>query len=84
MKRRWFSAQYWHHRFIIEEMDNANSIHAFNRFEEEGYLERFQCHFRLVDLPRDTLYALVTPPFPTDHNCPHFFVVHNKRTSFLM
>ena len=41
-KRRWFKAQYPHHRFIIEELDNANSIHAFNRFEEKGYVERFQ------------------------------------------
>ena len=41
-KRRWFKAQYPHHKFIIEELDNANSIHAFNRFEEKGYVERFQ------------------------------------------
>ena len=60
-KRRWFKAQYPHHRFIIERLDNANSIHAFNRFEEKGYIERFQCHFRLVDLPRDVLHALATP-----------------------
>ena len=60
-KRRWFKAQYPHHRFIMEELDNANSIHAFNRFEEKGYVERFQCHFRLVDIPRDVLYALATP-----------------------
>ena len=40
-KRRCFKAQYPHHRFIIEELDNANSIHAFNRFEEKGYVERF-------------------------------------------
>ena len=59
-KRRWFRAQYPHHRFIIEELDNANNIHAFNRFEE-GYIERFQCHFRLVDLARYALYALATP-----------------------
>ena len=45
---------------MIEELDSANSIHAFNRFEEKGYVERFQCHFRLVDIPRDVLYALVT------------------------
>ena len=38
-KRRWFKAQYPHHRFIIEELDNANSIHAFNRFEEKGHVE---------------------------------------------
>ena len=61
INRRWFKAQYPHHRFVIEEMDNANSVHTFNRSEEEGYVERFQCHFRLVDLPRDALYALATP-----------------------
>ena len=37
-KKRWFKAQYLHHRFIIEELDNANSIHAFNRFEKNGYV----------------------------------------------
>ena len=60
-KRRWFKAQYSHHRFIIEELDNADSIHVFNRFEEKGYVERFQCHFRLFDIPRDVFYALATP-----------------------
>ena len=38
-KRRWFKAQYPHHRLIIEELDNANSIHAFNRFEKKGHVE---------------------------------------------
>ena len=60
-KKRWFKAQYPHHRFIIEELGNANSIHAFNRPEEKGYVERFQCHFRRVDIPRDVFYALATP-----------------------
>ena len=60
-KRRWFKAQCPHHRFIMEKLDNANSIHAFNRFEEKGYLERFQCHFRLVDIPHDVFNALATP-----------------------
>ena len=60
-KIRWFKAQYPYHRSIIEELDNANSIHAFNRFEEKGCVERFQCHFRLVDIPHDVLYALATP-----------------------
>ena len=60
-KRRWFRAQYPHHRFILEDLDNANSIHAFNQFEEEGHVERFQYHFSLVDLARDALYALGTP-----------------------
>ena len=44
-KRRWFRSQYPHHRFIVVELDNAKSIHAFNRFEEEPNLEHFQCHF---------------------------------------
>ena len=60
-KNRWLKAQYPHHRFIIEEVDNANSIHAFNRFEEKGCVERFQCHFRFVDIPRYVFYALATP-----------------------
>ena len=45
----------------MEELDNANGIHAFNRFEEKGYVERFQCHFRFVDILRDALYVLATP-----------------------
>ena len=60
-KRRWFTAQYPHHRFIIGELDNANRIHAFNRFEEEGYVERFQYHFGLI-------INLLHLPFTTDHN----------------
>ena len=60
-KNGWFKAQYPNHRFIMDELDNPNGIHAFNRFEEKGYVERFQCHFRLVDIPRDVLYALATP-----------------------
>ena len=60
-KRRQYRAQYPHHRFLVDELDNANGIHAFNRFEEEGHVECFQCHFRLVDLARDALYALGTP-----------------------
>ena len=61
-KRRWFTAQYPHHRFIIGELDNANGIHAFNRFEEEGYVECFQYHFGLIiDFLRDVMYALPTP-----------------------
>ena len=35
IKRRWFRAQYPHHMFIVEELDNSNIIHAFNWFGEE-------------------------------------------------
>ena len=60
-KKRWFKAEYPNHRPIMEGLDNANGIHAFNRFKEEGFVERFQCHFRLVGIPRDAFYALATP-----------------------
>ena len=40
------------------EIDNANSIHAFNRFEEEGHTDREYNHFRLIDLTREELYAM--------------------------
>ena len=66
-KRRWFKAQYLHHRFIMKEQDNANVIHAFNRFEEEGFVERFQCHFRLVDIACDAFYVLATPAISDDN-----------------
>ena len=57
-KKRWIKAQYPYHRFIMDELDNPNGIHAFNKFEEKGFVERFQYHFRLVDTPRDAFYAL--------------------------
>ena len=51
----------------MKERDNANGIHAFNRFEEEGFVERFQCHFRLVDIACDAFYVLATPAIPDDN-----------------
>ena len=42
-------------------MDNPNSIHAFNRFEEEGHVEQKWNHFRLLDLTREELYAMGVP-----------------------
>ena len=65
-KRRWSKAQYPHHRFIMREQDNANSIHAFNRSEEEGFVEHFQCHFRLTDILGAAFYALAMPPILDD------------------
>ena len=44
-KKKWFRAQYPNHHFIVGELDNPNSIHAFNRFEEQGCVERHHCHF---------------------------------------
>ena len=41
----------------MDELDNPNDVHVFNRFQEKGYVERFQCHFRLVDILSDIFYA---------------------------
>ena len=48
------------------EIDNPNSIHAFNRFEEEGHAERKYSHFRLIDLTREELYAMGVPAILDD------------------
>ena len=61
IKRRLFKARYPNHSPVMEELDDANGIYAFNRFEEDGFVERFQGHFRLVDIPRNAYYSLGTP-----------------------
>ena len=38
-KLRWFDQHFPDHEVIVE-INNANSIHVFNRFEEEGHAER--------------------------------------------
>ena len=37
---------------------NLNSVHTFNRFKEEGQVEKYKCHFRLIDLTNDDLYHM--------------------------
>lgn len=59
-KRRWMLDNYTKSEEIVV-IDNPNGIHAFNRFEEDGHVERYRCHFRLIDLTRDDLYDLVVP-----------------------
>ena len=51
---------YSHHRLIVEELDNANSIRAFSRFENKGHVAHFQCHFRYLVPVLDALHALGT------------------------
>ena len=48
VKLRWFDRHCPDHEVIVE-IDNPNSIHAFNRFEEEGHAERKDNHLRLID-----------------------------------
>ena len=39
-KRRWFKTQYQLHRFIMEEVDNKNSIHTFKGLEQVHVKQR--------------------------------------------
>ena len=48
------------------EIDNPNSIHTFNRFEEEGHAERRYNHFRLINLTREELYVMGVPAILDD------------------
>ena len=54
VKLRWLNRHIPDHEVIVE-IDNPNIIHAFNRFEEEGHVERKCNHFRLRDLTREEL-----------------------------
>ena len=60
LKLRWFDRHFPDHEVIVE-IDNPNSIHAFNRFEKEGHAERKYNHFRLIDLTREDFYATGIP-----------------------
>ena len=60
VKLSWFDQHFPDHEVIVE-TDNPNSIHVFNRFEEEGYAERRRNHFRLIDLIWEELYAMGVP-----------------------
>ena len=57
VKLRWLERHFPDHEVIVE-IDNPNSIYAFNRFEEEGHVERKFNHFRLIDLTCDNLYDM--------------------------
>ena len=59
-KRRWVGEQFFNREEIVI-IDNPNGIHAFNRLEEEGHLERYKCHFKLIDLTREDLYDMGVP-----------------------
>ena len=50
-KRRWLLDQFPDSEEIVV-IDNPNSVHTFNRLEEEGHVERYGCHFKLLDLTR--------------------------------
>ena len=57
VKLRWLD-QHFPDNEVIVEIDNPNSTHAFNRFEEERHAEQKYNHFRLIDLTREDLYTM--------------------------
>ena len=60
VKLRWFDRHFLDHEIIVE-IDNPNSIHAFNRFEEEGHAEPKYNQLRLIDLTWEELYSMRVP-----------------------
>ena len=48
-KLRWLNRHFPDHEVIVK-IDTPNNIHAFNRFQREGHVERRYNHFRLIDL----------------------------------
>ena len=56
VKLRWLDQHFPNHEVIVE-IDNPNSIHTFNWFEEEEHAERKCNQFKLIDLTREELYA---------------------------
>ena len=65
VKLRWFDRHFPDHEVIVE-IDNPNSFHAFNRFEEEGHAGRKYNHFRLIDLTREELHVMGVPAILDD------------------
>ena len=65
VKLRWFDRHFPDYEVIVE-IDNLNSFHTFNRFEEEGHPERRYNHFRLIDLTQEELYAMGVPAILDD------------------
>ena len=55
VKLQWLERHFPDHEVIVE-IDNPNSIHAFDRLEEEEHIERKYNHFWLLDLTRHDLY----------------------------
>ena len=65
VKLRWSDQHFPDHEVNVE-IGNPNSIHAFNRFEEEGHAEWKYNHFRLIDLTPEELYDMGVSPILDD------------------
>ena len=65
VKLTWFDQHFSEHEVIVE-IGSPNSIHAFNRFQEEGHVKSRYNHLRLIDLTREEFYAMVVPAILDD------------------
>ena len=65
VKLRWFDQHFPDHEVIVE-IDNSNSIHAFNQLEEKGHAEQKCNHFRLIYSTREKFYAMGVPAILDD------------------
>ena len=65
VKLTWFDRHFPGHEVIVE-IDNPNSVHAFNRPEEEGHAEQKYNQFRLIDLTWEELYPMGVPAILDD------------------
>ena len=65
VKLRWFDKHFTDHDFIAE-INNPNSIHVFNWFDEKGHAEQKHNRSRLIDLTREELYAKGIPAILDD------------------
>ena len=62
---RWLN-RHFPGREVIVDLDNPNSIYAFNRSEEVNHAERLHCHFTLTNLTIEYFYVMTVPAILTD------------------
>ena len=74
VKPRCFDQHFPDHEVIVE-IDNPNSIHAFNRLEEEGHVGCRYNHLRLIDLTREELYVMGVPDILDDEDEEQIFII---------
>ena len=65
VKLRWFDQHFPDYEVIVE-IDSPNSIHVFNRFEEQGHAEQICNHLRSIDLTQEELYDMGVPAILDD------------------
>lgn len=65
VKLRWINRHFSDLEISVE-FDNTNSIHGFDRFEEDSHIERKHNNFKLIGLTREELYTTELPAMLDD------------------